>query len=367
MTRKGMDRRGVIAAGAALPLAAAGASSLARPEKPARLSLNENAFGPSPRVARAVLAAMPDLARYADQADADGLARRIAGVEGVSPEQVILGDLLAALGLHLAAQFPAGGRFVYSLPGYTALVDAARPLGAQGIGVPLDPDLRDDLPALSQAIDADARALSLVRPHNPSGTTHPWDRFAAFVTDAARRTLVIVDEAYLDYDDPGKSAVALTRAGANVAIFRTFEKIHGLAGLPLGYLIAPLPLAQSLRGDGVGGAHGLGRLALAAAQAALDDPAWLAEVRRRTLAGRDRLHAALDALGLVHSASRANFVFFRSPAPADKLRARLAEAGVLVGRAFPPLDAWVRVTVGTEAEVDRTIAALRRALAPGLA
>lgn len=362
---KGMDRRGVLAVGAALPVTAALPAS--RPvsgasDGPARLSLNENAFGPSPRVARAITGALPDLARYADQADADRLAARVAAIEGVGPEQLLFGDLLTTLGQHLAARPPAGGRFIYSAPGYTALVDSARPLGAEGIGVPLDNELRDDLPALSQAIDGHTRALFLVRPHNPSGTAHPWDRFSDFLATASKRTLVIVDEAYLDYDGPRANAVALTRAGANVAVFRTFEKIHGLAALPLGYVVAPAPLAKALKADGIGAAHSLSRMALIAADAALDDPTWTGEVRRRTIAGRDRLHAVLDRLGIVRSASRANFIFFRSPIEAARLRARLAQSGILVGRAFPPLGEWVRITVGTEAEVDRTISALQQAL-----
>lgn len=347
-----MQRRDVLAASAALPWAGT-----------ARLSLNENPFGPSPKVAAAILAALPYLARYADQADADRLAMRIAAYEGVGADQVILGDVLEPLGRALALAGGPGARLVYSDPGYTALIDAARPLGAQGVPVPLDQALRDDLPALATAADAHATALFLVHPHNPSGTAHDPAAALAFVRAVAERTLVIADEAYLDYaPDPRASLATLTRAGANVAVFRTFDKIHGLAALPFGYALVPRDLATRLRAAGVGAAHGLGRLALVAAEASLDDPEWVAQVRRRTIAGRERLHAALDALGLERSASQADFVFFKSPVAAAGLRERLAAGGIQVGRAFPPLDQWVRVTVGTEDEVGRTITALIAAL-----
>lgn len=365
MTDDGIGRRGFVTGAGLLPFAAF-ATGTAAPEVvgTARLSLNENPFGPAPGVARAIEAELERLGRYADRQDADALVDRIARIEDIPPEQVVLGDILESLGRHLAARAPAGGRFILSLPGYTALVDAARPLGGVAIGVPLDARLRNDLPALGRAIGDDARALFLVNPHNPSGTMNPAGDFQRFVAEAARRTLVIVDEAYLDYDDPRASAVDHVRAGANVAVFRTFDKIHGLAALPLGYMLAPRPLADALRAAGMGGVHGQGRITLAAAAAALADPDWIGQVRIRTLAGRRRLEAALTRLGLEQSDSRANFVFFRSPIAAEQLRARLAEAGILVGRAFPPLDEWVRITVGTEPEVDRTIAALHAILHP---
>ncbi|MFT3965452.1 MAG: histidinol-phosphate transaminase [Sphingobium sp.] len=356
-----LDRRGFFAAGALLPLMTdALPAATAGQAPPLRLSLNENPFGPSPAVRRALAAEAARLSRYADPDAADRLTRIVAEREGVPPGQIILGDILERLGIHLAAQAPAGGRFILSTPGYTALTDAAATLGGQTVGVPLDRNLANDLPALTEAVKGSARALFLVNPHNPTGIVGASAQWDSFLTDAAARTLVIVDEAYLDYDDlPRLTAARLTRAGHNVAVFRTFDKIHGLAALPFGYLVAPAPLAGSLRQSGVGAAHGLSRLALAGAEAALADTAWTQEVRRRTLAGRDRLSRALSRLGLEQTPSHANFLFFRSPA-ADALRAGLARSGILVGRTFPPLGDWIRITVGTEDEVTRTIHALEQ-------
>ncbi len=357
----GLSRRSLIAAVPSAGLASAHPGQAAA--APIRVSLNENPFGPSPGARRALADQLGRVARYGDEVQSDALLARIAAQEGVSPEQIVVGEILEALGLFLAARPPAGGRFVYSLPGFTALIDAARPLGGIGVGVPLDPALCNDLPALSRAITSDTRALYLVNPHNPSGTVNDQAGFDAFLREAAKRTLVIVDEAYLEYDDMARSAVRLTRAGLDVAVFRTLDKIHGLAGLPIGYVLAPLPLARAMRAAGFGDPHGLGRLALAVADAALADNGWVSQVRSRTLAGLARLTEALDALHLQHSRSVANFVFFRSPVPADRLRQALAQRGILVARPFPPLTEWVRISVGTETEVGRTIAALRESLA----
>lgn len=342
---------------AALPVAAR-AQGVAPGAASARLSLNENPFGPSPSAIRAIAQEGARLSRYADAGDAARLQDAIAKREGVTSDRILLGDLLDRLGIYLSAKGGPGGRFVYSAPGYTALIDAAAPFGGIGVPVPLDRDLRNNLPALTAALSLGTRALFLVNPHNPSGTLGAGGKWNDFLVAASRRTLVIVDEAYLDYDDMERTAVKLTREGHNVAVFRTFDKIHGLAALPIGYVVAPAALAAELRQAGVGNVHTLSRMAVAAATAALSDPLWTATVRKRTLEGRDRLTEMLDKLDLPYSQSRANFVFFKSPnAPA--LREGLARAGIIVARSFPPLDDWIRITVGTSEEVTRTIAALK--------
>lgn len=340
--------------------AVAAAPALAAvPASRVRLSLNENAWGPSPRVAPAIRAAAIGVERYVEQAEIDALTRQIAALERVAPEQVVIGEVLEALGLFLARQRKGGGGIVFSAPGYTALVDAAAPLGGRGVPVPLDGDLENDLPALARAIDGDTLAVSLVNPHNPSGTVSDTAAWHAFLAAAARRTLVVVDEAYLEYDDlAARSAIRHVRDRRNVLVFRTLAKIYGLAGLSIGYAVAPADLARGLRDTGIGAPHSLSRLSLAAAGAALADQAHVTDIRARTASERQRLQAALDALALRHTDSRADFVFFQSAA-APRIRAAAAAAGVEIARPFPPLDDWVRVTVGLPAENDRFLAVLR--------
>ena len=359
-----LSRRRALAAGGLLGLAAVPNAAAAAPgvPSPVRVSLNENPFGPAPGVRRALEQALPQAGRYGDAGAADRLLDRIAALEGVDRQQIVMGGMLEVLGLFLAAQAPAGGRFVYSVPGYTALVDAARPLGGVPVGVPLDAALNNDLPALERAAAAGAKAVYLINPHNPSGTASDRAAFDGALARLSQRALVVVDEAYLEYADMGLSAARLTRAGHDVAVFRTLDKIYGLAGLPVGYLLAPRPLAAALQAAGFGDPHELGRLQIAAADAALADQGWVREVRTRIVAGRERLTAALDRLGLQHSRSVANFVFFRSPGPADALRQALLQRGIVVARPFPPLDQWVRISVGTETEVSRTLSALQDSL-----
>jgi len=363
-----LDRRRLLVGGLGGAGLMAGASPVLARAGPAagqggvdfgRLSLNENALGPSPKVAEAVSANLGRLNRYVDQGEVDALAAQIAALERVDPEQVVIGEVLEPLGLQLAAARPGGGEFVFSTPGYTALIDASRALGGVGVGVPLNARLENDLPALSAAVNERTLAVSLVNPHNPSGTVDDAAAFDRFVAETAKRTLVVVDEAYLEYDDlERRSAIRFTRAGDNVLTFRTLAKVYGLAGLSTGYAVAPLALARKLKAAGLGAPHAQNRLALAAAAAALKDQDHVRAVVLGVRQGRDRLHAALDRLGLRHTDSRASYVFFQSRVPAQGVRDALAARGLIVGKAFPPLDDWIRITIGTAAETDAVIATL---------
>ncbi|MFT3762089.1 MAG: histidinol-phosphate transaminase [Pseudoxanthomonas sp.] len=331
---------------------------------PLRLDLNESSYGPSPRVAEAIRAAVAQAPRYVEEAQAQALRAQIAAFESVAPEQVVLGEVLEALGQHLAIAH-GGGRFVYSTPGYGALVDAAAPFGGKAVEVPLDAKLENDLPALAAAVDADTRAVFVVNPHNPSGTVSAPAAFDAFVREVSRRTLLIVDEAYLDYLDDfrERTAVRHLREGANIVVFRTFGKIHALAGLQIGYAVAPRALADALHARGVGGAHAQNQLSIAAASASLADTAHVAAVRRQVAAERVRWLHFLDGLKRPYAQPAGNFVFFDSGRPHARFAEALKAQGVRIGRAFPPYADWARITIGTSEENARAQRAIAAVLA----
>jgi len=358
-----------LAAAALAPRGAQAAPLAAAPVIPAdatpplRLNLNESSYGPSPRVATAINDALGQLPRYVTAAQAQALQQQIAALEKIEPEQVILGEVLEALGQHLAIT-QGGGEFVYSVPGYGALVDAAAPFGGKAVEVPLTPKLENDLAALAQAIGSNTRALFVVNPHNPSGTVSAPEAFDAFVREAARRTLVIVDEAYLDYldDFDRRTAVRLLREGANVVVFRTFGKIHALAGLQIGYALVPRALAAALRARGVGDAHALNQVSIAAASASLADPAYTASVRHQVALERARWLRFLDALDRPYAVPAGNFVFFDAGRPQPQLAEALAARGILIARAFAPFANWARISIGTPQENARVQSALAQLL-----
>ena len=348
-------------AGAALLGSAAPASARQAAATPIRLSLNENAWGPSPTVEPAIRSALGRVNRYVEGEQND-LVGTIAALENVSPDQVILGEVLAPLGLQLALKGGAASRFVYSAPGYAGFTDAAAAVGGRIVGVPLNDRLENDLPALLAALDERTEALFFVNPHNPSGIVGDPAALRTFLLEASAKTLVIVDEAYLEYTDDfaGRTAVGLVRDGADVVVFRTLAKVYGLAGQQAGYAIAPAALAAELKAKGVGAPHSLDQLTLAASKAALTDQAHVRRVAAETARERDLWHSWLDARGWLRTQSQANFVFFKSGRPHAELAAALAAEGIVVGRVNAPLTDWSRITIGLPEENRRARDAVER-------
>ncbi|MGC2778537.1 MAG: histidinol-phosphate transaminase [Bradyrhizobium sp.] len=321
------------------------------PRPPIRLALNENPFGPSPLAIEAIRADLAGLARYTGR-EVETLTAAIAGRENIAADQIVLGENLDVLGLYLSARGGAGGAFVYAEPGYTALVDAVRPAGGTVIGVPLNDRAENDLPAIAAAVDGGTRAVYLVNPHNPSGTVSESALFIDTVRQLSMRTLVIVDEAYLEFvpDFATRTVAPLVRDGANVAVFRTFSKIYGLASLAIGYTLAPKAVAASLKQIGIGAFFGLNRLSLVAAAASLDDRDYVASVRAKVAAEREAWHALLRERKRRFSASQANFVFFDCGRPHAEAAAMLAARGIMIGRAQPHFETWLRVSIGLPEE-----------------
>jgi histidinol-phosphate aminotransferase len=381
MPDSSIDRRDFLkgaglAAGAALLTPAwAGAVPAATPapalpyadDRLVRLCFNENPYGPSPLALQAIQRELGRVTRYGDEVAAQALAAQVAAYEKLPVDRVILGEVLGPLGLLLGSQGGPGGEFIYSTPGYLALVDATTHVGGISVAVPLDAALRNDLPAIAAKVNAKTRAVYLVNPHNPSGTVSDEVAFKRFLREVSKKALVIVDEAYLEYTDDfaARSAVELVREGANVAVFRTFAKIHGLAGLPFGYLLAPPTLVAALRQQGAGSAEEIGRLSLAAAAAALQDTALLERSRTAVAKERATWQALFKELKLPHSDSAANFVFFDAGHPQAELAAAFRQRGIDIGRGFPPLDQWARISIGLPAENARAQQALREILGKG--
>lgn len=325
-----------------------------------RLSLNENPFGPSQLALAAIQEQLGELCRYVDEND-DALIQAIVARESVPMDQIVIGEILVALGQHLASDGSDGGEFLYTEPGYTALVDAAGRRGGVVIGVPLDHNLQNNLPAIADKISKRTRAVYLVNPHNPTGTVSDAAAFKNFIREISKRAIVIVDEAYLEFDDDfsQRTVVDLTRAGENVVVFRTFDKIYGLAGLSMGYALAPKGLTAALKRAGIGTPDTLNRLAIAAAAGSLRDYNYVETVRAKVAAERSKWNSLFDSLKIRHSDSRGNFVFFETGRPHQDITAALRVKGIDIGRAFQPLDLWARISIG----LPETNSAARAAIA----
>jgi histidinol-phosphate aminotransferase len=365
LTRRSiLKTSGLALAAEVLPRSAMAAADVAGSGILVHLNLNENAFGPSSRVAPAIERELSRLSRYGESKAAEELIEQIAAHERVAVEQVVLGEILGALGLYLGSEGGPGGEFVYSTPGYLALIDSASRVGGVGIPVPLNASYENDLVGLRAKVNDRTRAVYLINPHNPTGTVSDNRAFKSFLEDASKQAPVIVDEAYLEFtsDFESRSAASLVREGANVLVFRTFDKIHGLAGLPIGYTLAPKKLAGTLRSRGLGDAESLGRLNMAAASAALADRQHVERVRIVVATERNKWVTVLEELRLPHSQSEANFIFFKVSRPHSEVAQQMRKRGVEIARAFPPYNDWIRITIGTPTENEKAQQALRQIL-----
>ncbi|NUT46752.1 MAG: histidinol-phosphate transaminase [Saccharothrix sp.] len=325
----------------------------------ARLSGNEIPFGPLPGVRAAIAAAAAEAHRYPDLASAElreALARRL----GVAVDRVVTGCGSAALFTHLVAA--VRGEVVHawrSFEAYPPLVAAA---GATSVKVAVTPEHRHDLAAMAAAIGARTRVVVVCNPDNPTGTTSRRAELDRFVAGVPSDVLVVVDEAYREFvtDEAVPDALAAYGDRPNVVVLRTLSKAWGLAGLRLGYLVAHPDVAAAIREVVI--PFSTNAVAQAAGLAALDAEA---EVTRRVaavVAERERVARALADLVPGVPPSQANFLWLPVGEAAGPLALACEREGVLV-RAFA--GEGVRMTIGTAADNDRFLAALRRALPTG--
>lgn len=326
-----------------------------------RLCYNENPFGPAPAAKQAMRVADDVAHRYADT-EQQTLLELLAAREGCRPEQIVLGsgsgEILDAAGFHFGFD---RGEIVAAHPSYLALLNAAERVGGKAVRVPLNARLEHDLPAMAAAVTPRTSLLYLVNPNNPTGTVCDAEDLKAFVRAQAERATVFVDEAYLECTGgfAGRTCAPLAAAGHNVVVARTFSKIYAMAGLRLGYAVMPDALATKLRARMTGS---LGIHTLVAAIASLRDPDYVAATRAKIAAGREALVAEVKALGCAYAEPHGNFVFFRTGVPVQDFIARMRAEGVEVGRAFPPMLDWARISIGLPEDMEVCHRALRKVL-----
>jgi histidinol-phosphate aminotransferase len=364
-----LSRRSVLLGTAALcaPLAPQLSFARARPPAPRLgtilLNGNENPYGPSPAARQAILASIGEAPRYA-YSSIDTLAAQVATREGVPVAQVAIGsgsgELLRMAALLAATTMP-GSELVASKPTYEELPEFAGRLGLKVQWVAPDSAHRHDLNAMRAAVTARASLVYVCNPNNPTGTAVSRDALEAFVRSVPATTTVVVDEAYIDFvDGAGVGSVTpLAQRVPNLIVLRTFSKIHGLAGLRIGYAISSAAIAKRFADLSLVWPNSTG---VDAALASYGDAGFLKSTREAILADRTRMHAALDRMGRPHTDAQGNFVFFDTGMPVQQFRDRMLVKGIKVGRPFEGYDTWSRVTIGRREEVDLFLAALPGAL-----
>ena len=347
--------------GLALPVEPAPASPQAAAPAVVRLGQNENPWGPSEAAKKAAIEAVSMGNRYV--LGVAELERRLALREGLAPEQVVLGSgSHALLCMAAAAWGAAGAETVAPDPTYPGLPQYAEALGGRVVRVPLDAAFRTDLASMEARIGPATKLVYVCNPANPTGTVVSPEALRAFCERASGKAVVVVDEAYRDYPARFESMLPLVKKGLPVIVTYTFSKLHGLAGLRIGYAMTTPALAAALRKVRMGGAPlAVSNVAVAAAAASLDDAPFLEACRKRTVAGRETLAAFFREEGLPTPPSETNFVFVPMASGVPELAKALEVRGIRVSARDPRHG--LRVTVGTEDDMARFRAAFREARA----
>ena len=322
-----------------------------------KLASNENPLGASPKAIAAIRAALGELAMYPD-GGGFALKAAISKKYDVSPEQIILGNGSNDI-LELAARtfMKAGDSAVYAQHAFAVYPLATQAVGAQGIEVAAK-NFGNDLDAMLGAIRADTKMIFLANPNNPTGTFIPGPELCAFVKKVPQNVLVVLDEAYGEYlkDADVYDSVPWLAEFPNVIVSHTLSKAYGLAGLRIGFGLAHPQLIDLM--NRVRQPFNVNHLAMVAAVAALGDEAFIAESRRVNDAGLSLLKIEFAKRDLETIPAFGNFITFKVENTKRVFEALLRQGVIVRPIAGYGLPDYLRVTVGTEAQNRRFLAAL---------
>lgn len=330
----------------------------------AKLNANENPYGPSPMGLEALKKAASGGNRYAWK-ELFQLVDKIAEFEGVSSKNIMMGpgssDLLEKTAMVL---FMNGGNVVSADPAYMSLIRVAEAAGGTWKPVPLKEDWSHDLDAMEAAVDKDTKLVYICNPNNPTGTITDSKKLFDFCSRVSEKVPVFVDEAYLWFLEDGakQSMVSLINEGKNVIIARTFSKIHGMAGLRVGYAVAQestLDKLQKITRAGMG----ISYPSVFAAMGAMDDAEFLESSRIKNEACREYVYQELTKMGIEYVPSYTSFMIFPIEMEGKEFLQKMTELKVGV-RAFEFMGKkWCRVSMGTMDEMKLFTKALDKVIA----
>ena len=324
-------------------------------KNPVKLASNENPIGPSPAAVRAITAGLKKtLNRYPDGSGyylKTALAKKLS----VKPEEIILGNGSNEL-IDIAARtfLAPGDEAVMAHPSFVVYSMAVQAAGGKAIQSPLR-DYKHDLDAMLNAVTPKTKMLFIANPNNPTGTMNTKEEFDRLMINIRDGILVVVDEAYYEYVMNAGYADSFKhfRACRNILILRTFSKIYGLAGLRIGYGIAPQEIITEM--NKVRPPFNTNSVAQKTAIEALKDKGHIKKSKAMNNTGKKYLYKELSSLGIRHVPTEANFIYM-PVADSMNIYKNLLHAGVIVRPMGP--DA-IRVTIGLPEENKRFIKALK--------
>ena len=323
---------------------------ISRPAYMIRAGTNENPWGPSRVAIQAINRSLHMSNQYGG--DRRRLIRLVAGINDVSSDHVAVGTGSGEI-LKTAALISTldRGSIVCADPTYHDLVRYAERAGSEIIRVPVDEGFGTDLGAMRKAIRADTKCVYLVNPNNPIPSIIEKNALREFVLEVSQDRMVFIDEAYFEFvEDPNYATMMdLVRDGhQNIIVARTASKIHGLAGLRIGFGFAHPDLISEINNRKTGNINVLG---LDAAYASYRDEEFQKFTLRKNNESLAIVEGMHEELGHRYVKSNANFTFFETGRDVREINAAFRKEGIMVGRPFPPMLDWLRVSMAKPEEM----------------
>lgn len=335
-----------------------GASHIDGQQTPLKLSSNENPVGLSPKAVAAMSEVLANLNRY-PSTDHAALRTAIGEVHGIDPDQILIGvgsdEILTLLAMAYAGP---GDEVLFTEHGFSLYRIMALSAGATPVMAP-EAERCVDVDAVIDRITPATRLIYVTNPANPAGTMLPTEDVVRLADAVPEQCLLVLDGAYAEFTEGFDGGSALVAARQNVVMTRTFSKIYGLGGLRVGWAYAPSHVIEVL--NRIRGPFNMSAVALAGAEAAMRDRAFVESCRKMNSEQRARLSAGLAQIGIPTDESHTNFVMarFADTSEAQAADQHLKAQGIIVrGVASYGFPEALRITVGRPEDVTRVLDAL---------
>src|SRR6266481_4729299 len=319
---------------------------------PVLLYRNENPYGPSEKVLAVLRESVASSNRY-PRTEYDTLTAKLAAMDKVKPEQIVLacgsGEILAMAAL---AYLRPGKKLVQAVPTFPSLGKLAQAAGVEVASVPLNKRYEHDLGAMLDAARTSTGLVYIVNPNNPTGTITPRNDIETFIAKLPADVTVLIDEAYHHFVTPNAAYESFLDRHCDdprIIVSRTFSKIYGLAGMRIGYAVASPEMAKRLPAGFPNWSVSV--VSARAASAALDDVDYVRLGVKRNTDDRQEFMNQVNERMLRVIDSQANFVMVNPMRPPDEVIEHLKKNHILIGPKYPVLDKYIRVSLGTPAEM----------------
>lgn len=327
-------------------------------ESPLLLRSNENPYGPSPLAQVAMTKSIHKSNRYGWNLS-DELISAIAKKNHVLDHNILLGAGSTEI-LDLVLQYSAlnKGNFIIAETTYDYWTSPAEKLGLKKISVPLTKDKKNDLKAMLKAIDSNTKMIYICNPNNPTGTICDHEELVSFIIEATKKTLVFVDEAYIDFTKE-QSLSSLVLENKNLIITKTFSKMYGLAGARIGYAVAASSTIEELSTLKSSPNLSISVVSAAAALASLQDEKFTQQVYTFNEEVKKYTIEQLTQLNLKCIPSYANFIYFSLENYKKDFFKELENHNIMGTKIYEENGKWTRITIGTIKEMQQFIEAIK--------